>query len=161
MRRPPQKDIRVLEKAVEDGVRYMEAQSNSLAEVRGRSMQLLQVIVVAESIAFSVMFGKDEPVAPWVVAMLLAALAASLSVAVYIAHPVSDWEIPGEMTMGAKAYLTGSQLEAHLERLTEEMERGRKHNRDVLGRRFKVFVRLLYFLAALLAAAVITYLSAR
>ncbi|MFD9444192.1 hypothetical protein ACFWBR_37885 [Streptomyces sp. NPDC060006] len=139
----------------------MEAQEKSLAEIRNRSMQLLQVILVAESIAFSVVLARDETIDAWIVAMLLSALAASLGVTVYIAHSISDWEIAGSMALGTKAYQDGIPLEGHLLRMTEEMERGREHNSVVLSRRFTVFVRLLYFLVALLAAAVITFLATR
>lgn len=93
-------DLRVLEKAIEDGVRYMESQADDLVGLRSRSMQLLQVMVVAESIAFSVLLSRGVDLDAWAVAMLLAALAPTLGVAVYIAHPVPDWEVPGEMNAG-------------------------------------------------------------
>lgn len=155
------RDIQVLEKAVEDGVRYMEAQSDNLVEIRTRSMQLLQVILVAESIAFSVVLARGVEIVPWAIGMLLGTLAASLGVAVYIAHPVPDWEIPGEMTLGFKSYREGVTLKEHLGDLVQAMEKGAKHNSSVLDKRFKAFERLLYFLITLLAAAVITYLATR
>lgn len=151
----------MLEKAVEDGVRYMQAQSDNLVEIRGRSMQMLQVILVAESIAFSVVLARGVTIVPWVIGMLLGALAATLGVAVYIAHPIPDWEIPGEMTLGARAHREGTALEDHLEDLIEAMEKGVGHNRDILDKRFRAFERLLYFLVAVLVAAVITYLATR
>ncbi|MEU8851947.1 hypothetical protein AB0C70_38275 [Streptomyces sp. NPDC048564] len=152
-------DIRVLEKAVEDGVRYMQAQGDNLIEIRGRSMQLLQVILVAESIAFSVVLARGVTISPWAVGMLLGALAATLWVTVYISHPIPDWEIPGEMALGIKAYRDGIALEDHLEKLLEEMDRGTKHNTAVIEKRFRAFERLLYALVALFFAAVITFLA--
>jgi hypothetical protein len=160
-RRHQSGDIGVLKKAVEDGVRYMQAQSDNLVEIRGRSMQLLQVILVAESIAFSVVLARGVAISPWAVGMLLGALAATLWVAVYISHPIPDWEIPGEMALGIKAYREGVALEDHLKKLVEEMDRGTKHNSAVLDKRFRAFERLLYTLVALFLAAVITYLATR
>jgi hypothetical protein len=97
----------------------------------------------------------------WAIGMLLGTLAASLGVAVYIAHPIPDWEIPGEMTLGLKAYREGVTFKEHLGDLVQAMEKGVKHNSSVLDKRFKAFERLLYFLITLLAAAVITYLATR
>ncbi|MFJ9117444.1 hypothetical protein ACIRJO_18020 [Streptomyces sp. NPDC102394] len=124
-------------------------------------MSLLQVILLAESIAFSVVLARGVTIVPWVIGMLLGALAAALGVAVYIAHPIPDWEIPGEMALGVKAHHDGTTLEGHLEKLIEAMEKGTKHNSDVLNKRYRAFERLLYFLVAVLAAAVITYLATR
>lgn len=154
-------DIGVLEKAVEDGVRYMQAQSDNLVELRSRSMQLLQVILVAESIAFSVVLARGVKIPPWAFGMLLGALAATLSVAVYISHPIPDWEIPGEMGLGFDAYKDGVPLKDHLVKLVEEMERGTKHNTGVLDKRFRAFERLLYTLVTLFFAAILTYLATR
>lgn len=155
------RDVRVLEKAIEDGVRYMESQADDLVGLRSRSMQLLQVMLVAESIAFSVLLSRGVRLEPWAVAMLLGALAATLGVAVYVAHPIPDWEVPGEMDLGAKAYREGVSLQAHLEKVLEEMEGGKQHNTDVLAKRFRAFEWLLYFLVVLLLAALITYLATR
>ncbi|MEU0587239.1 hypothetical protein [Streptomyces sp. NPDC006132] len=149
----------MLERALEDGVRFMESQADDLVGLRSRSMQLLQVMLVAESIAFSVLLGRGVTLEPWAVAMLLGALAATLGVAVYVAHPVPDWEVPGEMALGAKAYREGVGLQSHLEKLIEEMEDGTQHNNEVLMKRFRAFEWLLYFLVVLLLVALITYLA--
>ncbi|MFJ2093111.1 hypothetical protein ACIOEW_28140 [Streptomyces sp. NPDC087901] len=155
------RDIKVLEKAVEDGIRYMEAQADNLVEIRGRSMQLLQVILVAESIAFSVVLARGVTVSAWAVGMLLGALAATLWVAAYISHPIPDWEIPGEMDRGIAAYRDRVGHEAHLVNLVTAMERGSEHNKNCLAWRFRAFEWLLYALVALFVAAVITFFVTR
>lgn len=150
--------IEILKAAISDGVRYSEGQDRDLCALRNRSMQLLQVLIVGASIAFGVTLNHGTHVEEWIPILLLIALVVCTGVAAYIAHPVPNFDVPGNITAGVKAYKRGTSYEEYLLASAKAIKAGKNRNKKILRRRYRAFECLAYFLGALVLAAGVCYL---
>jgi hypothetical protein len=130
--------------------------------MRNRAFVILDVVFLGAAVVFAFGASDHGHLEPWMVILLLIGVGHCLAAACWISLPTTwkiiDWNVPisGQLKWCGAPEPSVDQC---IERILEDGQDGIKHNARVLNWKRRVFISMFVMLAALIAMAVVLWVT--